>query len=111
MSLLKRYQDNGSLAETKPAEFPPFTNEGVVLLEPQAVLDYRWIKQGTQLVEEGLVRWKHLPAEEATWEPLHNLWETFPNMDLEDKDPLDGGGNDRPRHSARSYKRNPKYLG
>ena len=83
----------------------------MVLLEPQAILDYRWIKQGTQLVEEGLVRWKHLPVEEATWEPTNTLQEMFPNLDLEDKDPLDGGGIDRPRRSARSYKPNPKYLG
>ena len=111
VSLLKRYQDNGGLVETQPAEIPPFTDDGVVLLEPQAILDYRWIKQGTQLVEEGLVRWKHLPAEEATWEPTNTLQEMFPNLDLEDKGPLDGGGIDRPRRSVRSYKPNPKYLG
>ena len=73
MSLLKRYPDNGGLAETQPAKIPPFTDDGVVLLEPQAILDYSWIKQGTQLFEEGLVRWKHLPAEEATWEPTNTL--------------------------------------
>ena len=111
VSLLKRYQDNGGLAETQPAEIPPFTDDRVVLLEPQAILDYHWIKQGTQLVEEGLVRWKHLPAKEATWEPTNTLQEMFPNLDLEDKGPLDGGGIDRPRRSVRSYKPNPKYLG
>ncbi|KAL6312286.1 hypothetical protein AAG906_017119 [Vitis piasezkii] len=63
VSLLKRYQDNGGLAETQPAEIPPFTDGR----------NYRWIKQGTQLVEEGLVGWKHLPAEEATWEPTNTL--------------------------------------
>ena len=111
VSLLKRYQDNGGLVETQPAEIPLFTDDRVVLLEPQAILDNRWIKQGTQLVEEGLVHWKHLPGEEAMWEPTNMLQEMFPNLDLEDKDPLDGGGIDRPRRSVRSYKPNPKYLG
>ena len=45
------------------------------------------------------------------WEPLDKLPEMFLNMDLEDKDPLDGGGIDRARRSVRSYKPNPKYLG
>ena len=111
VSLLKRYQDDGENVEKSQAELPPFTDEGVVLLEPQTILDYRWVKQGPQLIEEGLVQWKHLPDEEATWEPRKKLQEMFPNLDLEDKDPLDGGGIVRPRRSERGHKPNPKYLG
>ena len=83
----------------------------MVLLEPQTILDYRWVKQGPQLIEEGLVQWKHLPAEEAAWEPRKKLQEMFPNLDLEDKDPLDGGGIVRPHRSERGHNPNPKYLG
>ncbi|KAL6318371.1 hypothetical protein AAG906_039463 [Vitis piasezkii] len=72
---------------------------------------YRQQTQGTQLVEEGLVQWKHLPPEEATWESTTKLKEMFPRLDLEDKDPLAGGSNDRPRRSTRLRKPNPKYLG
>lgn len=73
VSLLKRYQDNKGIAEMKPVELPSFTNEGVFILEPQTILDYRRVKQGTQLVEESLVQWKHLPVEGATWELTQKL--------------------------------------
>lgn len=111
VSLLKPYQDNGGNAKKPQAELPPFTDGGVVLLEPQTILDYRWIKQGTELIEESLGQWKHLPTKEATCEPLKKLREMFPNLHLEDKDPLDGGGIVRPCHSERGHKPNPKYLG
>jgi hypothetical protein len=39
----------------KPVELPiSFTDEGVFILEPQTILDYHRVKQGTQLVEEKL---------------------------------------------------------
>lgn len=79
------------IAETKEAELPLFTDERVIILEPQAILDNHWIKQGT-------------------WEPTSKLREIFSIMDLADKDPLDGGGIDRPRRSTRGYKPNPKYM-
>ena len=86
MSLLKRYQDTKGIAEMKPVELSPFIDEGVFILELQTVLDYHWAKQGTYLVEESLMQWKHLPIEEATWEPTQKLREIFSNMDLVDKD-------------------------
>ncbi|KAA8521716.1 hypothetical protein F0562_012389 [Nyssa sinensis] len=111
VSLLKRYKDNGGNAEAKRAELPPVTDEGVVVLEPQTILDTCWIKQGTQLVEESLVQWKHLPSDEATWESMKQLLDMFPPMDLEDKDPLDRGSIVRPHHSKRGIKPNPKHQG
>ena len=65
------------MPETKRVELPPFTDEWVVILEPQTILDYHWIKQGTQLVKEKLVKWKHLIADEATWEQTITLREMF----------------------------------
>ena len=41
----------------------------------------------------------------------NKLREMFPSLDLEDKDPLVGGGIDKPRQSGRGHKPNPKYLG
>jgi hypothetical protein len=74
-------------------------------------LDYGWLKLGKHLVAEILVQWKHLPVENATWEPTTQLRELFPTLNLEDKVLLDGGGIDRPRRSERGLKPNPKYLG
>jgi hypothetical protein len=77
----------------------------------KTILDCRWLKQRKHLVAESLVQWKHLPAEDATWEPINQLRELFPTLNLEDKVPFYGGGVDRPRRSERGLKPNPKYLG
>ena len=58
VSLLKPY--NGTPAVT------PLADNGVITLEPQQILDTRWIKRGDTFMEESLVHWKHLPHEEAT---------------------------------------------
>lgn len=47
-------------------DLPLFNDDDDVLLEPQAILDTRWVKQGSRLVEESLVQWKGLPADDAT---------------------------------------------
>lgn len=111
VSLLKKFVDNGTTTDRSTIALPPFTDDGVLLLEPQTILDFRWIKQGTQLIEECLVQWKHLPMDEATWEPKQQLQTLFPHLNLEDKVPLVGGGIDRPRRSSRMIKPNPKYWG
>ncbi|RVW32429.1 Transposon Tf2-8 polyprotein [Vitis vinifera] len=85
--------------------------EGAVILEPQHILNTRWVKRGNKFEEENLIQWKHLPVEDATWETNQSLLERFPPMDLGDKRPLNGGGIDRPRRSERGHKPNPKYLG
>ncbi|RVW71429.1 Transposon Ty3-I Gag-Pol polyprotein [Vitis vinifera] len=76
-------------------ELPPITDEGVVSVEPEKILDTRWIKQGEKFIEERLVKWKRLPTEDATWEATALLHNQFPSLDLEDKYPL-GGSIDRP---------------
>lgn len=110
VSLLKRYHNDGETAKAQQAKLPPFTYEEVVVLEPLTILDTRWIKQEALLFEESLVQWKHLPAEEAKWEPTKMLLDIFPNVDPRTRICL-MGGDDRPRHSKRGLKPNPKYLG
>ncbi|KAL6322783.1 hypothetical protein AAG906_019052 [Vitis piasezkii] len=63
-----------------------------VILEPQHILDTRWVKRGNKFEEENLIQWKHLPIEDATWETNQSLLERFPPMDLGDKRPLNDGG-------------------
>ncbi|RVW63182.1 putative disease resistance RPP13-like protein 1 [Vitis vinifera] len=72
-------------------ELPPVNEEGVVILEPQHILNTRWVKRGNKFEEENLIQWKHLPVEDATWETNQSLLERFPPMDLGDKRPLNGG--------------------
>ncbi|KAA8532224.1 hypothetical protein F0562_032251 [Nyssa sinensis] len=107
-SLLKKFVGEHT---TPPNEFPPVSEERVILLEPQHILDTRWVKQGSTFVKESLVQWKHLPIEEATWENTPLLLDQFSNVDLEDKNPSGGGSVDEPRRSAKLPKPNPKYQG
>ena len=92
-------------------DLPAVTNEGEVKLEPETLLDHRWVKQGGKFLEESLVKWKHLPSKEATWEATDLLLQQFPQLNLEDKVPFPGEGIDTPRRTGRTLKLNPKYVG
>ncbi|KAJ0087574.1 hypothetical protein Patl1_07710 [Pistacia atlantica] len=59
-------------------------------------------------MEESLVHWKHLPHEEATWEPSDALCNQFPNLMLDDKHPLFGVGIDKPGNLLRP--RGPTHV-
>lgn len=76
-------------------DLPTTTEEGRIILQPEAILDTRWLKKGSQFIEENLVKWKHLPAEDATWEDSKELQE---------------GSNSKPRRSRRIPTKNLKYL-
>ena len=109
ISLLKRYNTNTKNGK-HITEIPSFSEDGEVILTPQAVIDHRWIKQGARIVKESLVHWKYLPVEEATWVSTKQLLELFPDVDLGYKVPHNEGGSDKPRRSARPLKPNPKYI-
>lgn len=94
-----------------PTALPPFNDEGAVLLEPQEILDTRWVKQGSRLVEESLVQWKDLPVEDASWVSTAALFERFSPSNLEDKVKLNGGSIDKTRRSKRVPVPNKKYFG
>ncbi|KAF2283259.1 hypothetical protein GH714_043611 [Hevea brasiliensis] len=83
-------------------------DDGDVLMEPEAVLDTRWVKKGSQFVEQSLIKWKHLPTEEATWENAQDIQDTFVN--LRDKVSVIGRGIDKPQRSQRALVKNPKYF-
>ena len=48
-------------------DLPPVDDEGPVIMNPEAILDTRWVKRGGKVIEQNLVRWKKMPAEDATW--------------------------------------------
>lgn len=85
ISLLKPYHQSSEASIVISTELPPFTDEGVVILEPQKLLDRCWINQGTKFIEETLVQWKHITVEEATWELSAKFKILFPKLNLEDK--------------------------
>ncbi len=105
VSMLKKQVGKTSPIST---ELPPIA-DGDIAVEPEAILDTRWVKRGSGFAEESLVQWKKLPKEDATWEDTQELRSRFVNLNLEDKVQLKGGGNDRLRRTARVQRRHPRY--
>lgn len=89
-------------------ELPQPTNDRVIIMEPEAILETQWVKHGTKFVKESLVKWRHLLAKEATWESTELLKNQFQSVELEDKSPPKGGSIDKCR-SLRVSRRNLKY--
>ena len=79
VSLLKRRVGETKVTST---ELPPLTNDGEIIMEPEAILDTRWVKKGSSFVEESLVQWKKLPKEDATWENTQELRNKYINLNL-----------------------------
>ena len=107
VSLLKKI-----LGDSNPTTvaLPPIADDGEILIQPEAILNTRWIEKGSRFVEENLVKWKQLPNDDATWENAQELRERFINLNLEDKVPLTGGSIDKPRRSQRVPIKNPKFM-
>lgn len=78
-------------------DLPPMREDGLLCLEPEQVLRFGKTECGSKLFTEVLVKWHHLPKEEATWEDLKKLSLSFPQfqVNLEDKVLLEGTSIDR----------------
>lgn len=63
---------------------PPITEDGVPILQPESILNHRWIKRSSKIIEESLIKWHNLPTDDATWEPISTLQEQFLDLNLED---------------------------
>ncbi|KAL3564871.1 hypothetical protein D5086_032917 [Populus alba] len=95
---------------TTHTDLPPVSDDGELLLEPESILDTRWVKRGSKFIEESLVQWKQLSLDDATWENTQDLRDRFMNLNLEDKVCIIEGSIDKPRRSVRVAVKNPKYL-
>jgi hypothetical protein len=49
-------------------DLPPLDEEGHLVLVPEEIIDVRERRLRNRVIKEYLVRWKDLPAEDATWE-------------------------------------------
>ena len=65
------------------------------LSEPEAILSSRERHVHGEHITEWLVQWKQRPIEEATWEKASDIQIQFPQISLEDKARISGGGIDR----------------
>ncbi|RVW29341.1 hypothetical protein CK203_109106 [Vitis vinifera] len=103
--------DQSEVGETKATstELPPLTDDGEIIMEPEAILNTRWVKKGSSFVEEIFVQWKKLPKEYATWENTQELRNKYINLNLEDKVRLKERNSDKLRRSTRVPIRNPRF--
>ena len=94
-------------------ELPPIDDDSVLELEPDSIVDTRWLKRGGSIIEQSLICWKKLPLEDAMWEDTALIHQRFPTLTLEDKGSLRGEGDDKELHKLRKSKRaskpNSKY--
>ncbi|CAA0819827.1 Unknown protein, partial [Striga hermonthica] len=75
-------------------ELPTTATDGRAIIRPKQAIEYRKVKRAGRYRWEVLVDWEELPPEEATWEDLEEIRGQFPNFILEDKESLEGDGND-----------------
>ena len=80
------------LLKKKYGDFPVATTDltvvddsNTLVIEPEAILNRRWVKKGSHSIEECLVKWKWLPKDDTTQENTQDIREKFGNMNLEDK--------------------------
>ncbi|WVY96655.1 hypothetical protein V8G54_028806 [Vigna mungo] len=66
-------------------ELPP-------VIQPAAILQSRLILRGSHQVPQHLVQWEGIDMDNATWEDQSTLQQVFPDLNLEDKVGLNGGG-------------------
>lgn len=50
------------------SDLPPLDEEGQLVLIPKEIIDFRERSLRRRTIREYLVKWKNLPAEDATWE-------------------------------------------
>jgi hypothetical protein len=55
-TLLKRYQTKKGIVEPQSGDITPFTDDKELILEPQTILDYGWLKLRKHLVAEIIVQ-------------------------------------------------------
>ncbi|CAN0846438.1 hypothetical protein LINGRAHAP2_LOCUS4455 [Linum grandiflorum] len=112
VSLLRRCN---TPTPTANPDIPPISDDGALLLQPEAILDARWTRCGSRFVKELLVKWVALPENDATWELSSVFHDRFIPLSLEDNDVTSAGSNGRtatssPRRSARPHRPNPRFV-
>lgn len=91
VSLLRAYKGQ---PQDQLSQLPLITIGTQPHLLPVEILGNRIISTKKGLQRQVLVQWETFSPDEATWEPLEAMKQSFPDLDLEDKVKLNKGGND-----------------
>ncbi|CAA0814232.1 Unknown protein [Striga hermonthica] len=81
--------------ESLPTQFTASkVKEGKLILEPLAICGEKQVLVDGKPVVKVLVQWKGVHPEETTWEVAEEFFKAFPWLRLEDKAPVQEGGDD-----------------
>nr|GEU44744.1 retrovirus-related Pol polyprotein from transposon 17.6 [Tanacetum cinerariifolium] len=78
MARLKKCKGVG----THSGSLPAFDTQGVMRVEPLAILERRMTKKGNVVVVYVLVQWTNGTNEDATWEPIEEIQIFFPSFTI-----------------------------
>ncbi|GJR47391.1 retrotransposon-related protein [Tanacetum coccineum] len=78
VSQLKPYK--GIPPVTQVIDLPSCDQNGLLVVEPIALLDMKMVKKMNAVVVYGLIQWANRTVEDATWEPLAEIYEKFPTF-------------------------------
>jgi hypothetical protein len=73
-------------------ELPRVVELDLMDAEPEAILDRRLVKKGNAAILQGLIKWKFIDADAATWEDLSVLRSRFPAFTARGQAPAPVGG-------------------
>ncbi|GJU51960.1 reverse transcriptase, partial [Tanacetum coccineum] len=62
------------------SSLPSCDKDGLLAVEPIAILDRKMVKKRNAVEVHGLIQWANGTSEDATWEPLAELCDKFPNF-------------------------------
>lgn len=68
---------------TTPAVLPVFNKDGVISVEPYAILERRMAKRGNAVAVYVLVQWLNGTVVDATWELYEDIAARFPSFDID----------------------------
>ncbi|CAM8926572.1 unnamed protein product [Rhodiola kirilowii] len=100
VALLRRFV--GDPSHTSQALPAHFINSKPVMT-PECILRVRNIKVRGSWQEQWLIKWEGLPEADASWEFKNELLAEFPDLNLEDKVVLQGGGIDGNHATGTAY--------
>ena len=61
---------------------PELDKEGSIILELEAILNKRTHQLLSRSIAEVLIQWNNMQLEDATWEPLLQIQQQFPQINL-----------------------------
>ena len=72
---------NKVIGENIPVQtiLPELVEEGKIILELEAVTETRTRQLRNRSISEYLIKWKHLPTEDSTWED-ENFIQKYPDL-------------------------------